>query len=306
MNEPVAIHLDTKLFLLALGLIALFYLGVWFLAFKKTVPSKTRGHEKWFVPALGLNIPEKSFFHHWDVRIKIASLFSYCILISLISKPEIALLALVFSLCSVLLAKIVFSRLRRRIAALAGFLGMFVLILPFTAIQRLDDQLIIFTPLALVFNMRGLHLALAIVFKAAAIALMMEPLFNTTPLPATVQGLQRLGVPPIICQMVLMTHRYIFVFLHEAKRMNTGMRLRGFRKRTDLETMRVLGNFVGMLSVRSIDRTERVYQAMLARGYNGTFPGSYEFHAKGMDWLLGFAWPLAGLLLLLLDSGGFK
>jgi cobalt/nickel transport system permease protein len=104
--------------------------------------------------------------------------------------------------------------------------------------------------------------------------------------------------------MALMAHRYIFVFLHEAKRMSTGMRVRGFQKRTDMETMRVLGNFVGMLLVRSIDRTERVYQAMLARGYNGTFPSCYTFQAQCTDWLLGLVWLGIALLLLFLDADG--
>ncbi len=302
MNDAAAIHLDFKLFILAIALLSLFYLGIWFLAFNRSGSAKGREKEKWFVPVVGLDSSKKSFFHHWDVRLKIASLFSYCLLISMISEAIMALFALLISLGAVLLAKTPFSRLLRRMTAMTGFLSMFILILPFSAVQKPGDQLIFIDPFTLAFNLRGLQLALTIVFKAAAIAMMMEPLFNTAPLPATVQGMQRLGVPAVICQMALMAHRYIFVFLHEAKRMNTGMRLRGFRKRTDMETLRVLGNFVGMLLIRSVDRTERVYQAMLARGYDGTFPTHDTFQATGRDWLLGFFWPGIALLLLLLDS----
>jgi cobalt/nickel transport system permease protein len=304
VHYPQAIHLDYQLLVLAVSILLLFYLGVWLFAAKQSASSNVEEQEKWFVPAIGLNTPNTSFFHQWDVRIKIASLFSYCLFISMISKPGIALLALLASLSAAYLAKIPLSRLLRRLAALTVFLSMFAVLLPFTAAHKAADQLIYFDPLPVAFNLRGLQIALTLVCKAVAIAIMMEPLFNTAPLPKTVQGLQQLGVPKVVCQMALMAHRYIFVFLHEAKRMSTGMRVRGFQKRTDMETMRVLGNFVGMLLVRSIDRTERVYQAMLARGYNGTFPSCYTFQAQCTDWLLGLVWLGIALLLLFLDADG--
>lgn len=259
----------------------------------------------WFIPTVGLLSPITSCFHRWDVRIKIVSLFSYSLLISLISQPKIALMALPFSFGAVFLAKISLQRTLRRLAAMSGFLGMLLLIIPFTSVQRPGDQLIFFTSLPFALNMRGLELAGTILLKAIAIAMIMDPLFNTAPLAKTVQGLRHLGVPAIICQLVLMAHRYIFVFLHEAKRMHMGMRTRGFRKRTDFETIKVLGHFIGMLIIRSIDRTERVYQAMLARGYTGTFPVATRFQAKISDWLFGMFWPAIALILVLVDSGTF-
>ena len=122
------------------------------------------------------------------------------------------------------------------------------------------------------FNLRGLGLAAAIAAKAVAIALLMEPLLATAPLPVTLHGLSRLGAPEMVGQMVLLSHRYLHVFRHEARRMTAGMRVRGFEKRTDVETLRAVANFLGMLFVRSFERTERVFDAMRARGYRGRFP----------------------------------
>ena len=84
--------------------------------------------------------------------------------------------------------------------------------------------------------------------------------------------------------MLLLSHRYIFVFLHEMTRMYRGMRVRGFVPGTDIATMNAMGNFLGMLFVRSFERTQRVYDAMLCRGYDGCFPFLYLFyrHRKGL------------------------
>ena len=185
---------------------------------------------------------------------------------------------------------------------MAGFLAMFVIIMPLTVARQPTDTLVVFSGLeALAFNLRGLELALAICGKACAVALLMEPLLATAPLGVTLEAVSRLGVSPKVAQMILLAHRYIFVFLEETRRMAIGMKVRGFRKRTDLETLRVTGNFLGMLFVRSFERTHRVFDAMQARGYDGDFPAMTEFRAAPADWLKAALWLLFGLTLLLLD-----
>ena len=69
----------------------------------------------------------------------------------------------------------------------------------------------------------------------------------------------------------------------EMKTLNVAMRARGFVPRTNLRTMSILGGYVGTLLVRSFERTERVYKAMLSKGYNGTFPTMVEFSSDGRD-----------------------
>ena len=63
------------------------------------------------------------------------------------------------------------------------------------------------------------------------------------------------------------------------------MRARGFVKRTDQRTLRVIGDFVGTLLIRSFERTERIYKAMLSKGYQGEFHSLVSFESAGEDWL---------------------
>jgi cobalt/nickel transport system permease protein len=101
-------------------------------------------------------------------------------------------------------------------------------------------------------------------------------------------------------QMVLLSHRYIFVFLNEMTRMYRGMRVRGFVPGTDIATMSAMGN-LGMLFVRSFERTQRVYDAMLCRGYDGRFPTFTSFSTSGKDWAKALLWGMMGLFLLVFD-----
>jgi cobalt/nickel transport system permease protein len=49
------------------------------------------------------------------------------------------------------------------------------------------------------------------------------------------------------------------------------MKTRGFRPRLSSHTYRTIGYLVGMLLVRSLDRSERVMAAMKCRGFRGQF-----------------------------------
>ena len=56
-----------------------------------------------------------------------------------------------------------------------------------------------------------------------------------------------------------------------------------------------------MLFIRSFERTERVYEAMLSRGYQGVFPSTAPQKITARDWIKGAVWIMIGLLLLAFD-----
>ncbi len=279
--------------LLAIKLLKLTFSG------QAYVPQQERD---WSVPVLDAAADGNSLFHCWDVRFKLVALLGFAFFIVATSSPWSALIALMIAFAAVLVAQLPLVRAARRLMAMGGFLTMFLVILPVTVATRADDILLVFSGLDFFsVNLRGLQLALAIIGKACAVALLMEPLLATASLPRTIEGLTRLGVPEKVGQMILLAHRYIFVFLDEARRMAVGMQVRGFRRRTNIETLQVMGNFLGMLFVRSFERTQRVYEAMQSRGYQGRFPAPAYFVVRRSDWLHCGFWLLLGILLLVFD-----
>lgn len=306
MAAAQSIPLPLWTFFVALLLLA----GCWWLtlrAVKKIISGKQSVpvERDWSVPVIDADAEGDSLFHRWDVRFKIVALLGFAFLVVATRSPWSALIAILIALVAVLLAKVPLVRSLQRLLAISGFLSMFLLIMPLTAVTHPADTLLVFAGYDwLSFNLRGLQLALAIAGKACAVALLMEPLLATASLPRTIEGLTRLGVPEKIGQMILLAHRYIFVFLEESRRMMVGMQVRGFRRRSSIETLRVMGNFLGMLFVRSFERTQRVYDAMQARGYQGRFPAPFYFKVTVGDWLHASVWLLLGIALLLFDRLG--
>ncbi len=303
MSETQAMQLPLIYLLLAVFLCGtLWWLALWTLKTASHRHQEGQQERDWSVPLIDSAAGGDSLFHRWDVRFKLVALLGFAFLVVATRSPWSALLAMLLGLLAVRLARLPFARSLRRLLAMSGFLAMFLLIMPLTAVPHPGDFLLTFSGIDFLrFNLRGLSLALAIVGKACAVALLMEPLLATASLPRTVEGLTRLGVPEKVGQMILLAHRYIFVFLEEARRMATGMQVRGFQRRTSMQTLRVMGNYLGMLFVRSFERTHRVYDAMQARGYQGRFPAPAYFSVGKSDWLHTACWLLLGLLLLCFD-----
>ncbi len=80
-------------------------------------------------------------------------------------------------------------------------------------------------------------------------------------------GLERLGLPRAFAVQLLFLHRYLFVISDEARRMRYGLALRTADGRAP--SLRVYGSLLGHLLLRSMDRAQRIYGAMLARGFDG-------------------------------------
>ncbi|MEN6437352.1 MAG: cobalt ECF transporter T component CbiQ [Syntrophobacter sp.] len=301
--STVELPLEYLILLLAgLGVLWLLAVGLSARASRRAARDSEEKEKDWGIPAIDAQAGSASTFHDWDPRIKLVSLMFFIFCVASINRLPLAGLSLLAALLAVCFARVPFRRPLLRLRAMSVFLGMMLVVMPLTVPARSGDTLFVFDGLSfLQFNARGLLLASVIALKASAIAMLVEPLLGTAPFPTTVQALASLRVPPMVCQMILLAHRYIYVFQNEAARMKTGMGARGFRASTTLETVRTVGNFLGMLLVRSFERTQRVYDAMLSRGYSGNLPVRMEFVARKKDWGKGLLWTLGSLAILIAD-----
>lgn len=254
------------------------------------------------LPGLGDLAAESSRLHRWEPRFKLASLLGFALFTVSLNSLWLVLTALVLTGAIVALAGVPWRRPLRRLQAINGFLIMLLIMLPLTAATRPGDTLVMFNQLpGPTLNLRGLLLALTIVGKAWTVALLVESMLATAPLADTMAGLNRLGLPRKVGTLLLVSHRYLFVFYDEATRMRTGMQARGFRRRATWSGLRDLGNFLGILLVRSYERTQQVQQAMLARGYSGRLPQPPTRKAVPADWLAAGLVLSLGAALLLAD-----
>ena len=84
-------------------------------------------------------------------------------------------------------------------------------------------------------------------------------------------GLEKLRVPAPLVSIATFMLRYLNVINDELGRMKIARESRGFEER-GLRSWRIIAQTVGALFIRSYERGERVYLAMLSRGYIGAMP----------------------------------
>ncbi len=124
-----------------------------------------------------------------------------------------------------------------------------------------------------------------------------------TNIPDLLHALRHLRVPPLLVGVIGFMLRYLDILTDEALRL---MRARDARSAGSggslLWRAQVTGRMVGQLFVRSYERSERVYQAMLARGFDGRFLTINPHRMQERDW-----WALAGTVtaLALVQAAGY-
>ena len=85
----------------------------------------------------------------------------------------------------------------------------------------------------------------------------------------TLKLLSNLKVPSVVVQLFALTYRYFFVSIHETQSVLIAKEARTYiHKRTiNLQALKDLGSILAALFIRSYERSERVYLAMKARGF---------------------------------------
>lgn len=117
----------------------------------------------------------------------------------------------------------------------------------------------------------GLAAAATIGTKATLGCLAVVLLTATTPTTTILKGLERLRVPRIITAIAGFMLRYVEVLADDARRMRIARLSRAHDPRWLWEA-RATAATAGTLFVRSYERGERVHQAMVSRGFDGTMP----------------------------------
>lgn len=197
------------------------------------------------------------------VRIITALVFSLCV-VSL-NAPISALLAVMAAAALAWLGGIGWRRLRY----LLPFELLMLLLLVTLPFSVPTEPRLALGPLSV--STEGLAMASLIWLKANAVVLALFGLVAAMGARSAVQALAALGLPPKLCQLLLLTLRQIVLVGEEYRRLRLAMRVRAFVARADRHSWRVLGWLIGMLLVRSLDRAERVANAMRCRGFDGQF-----------------------------------
>jgi cobalt/nickel transport system permease protein len=98
-------------------------------------------------------------------------------------------------------------------------------------------------------------------------------LMSTTPFAGLLEAMRKLGMPGMLLMQLAFVYRYLFVLMDEAMRVRRARDFRGAARAPASRRLAAVGGIVGNLFVRTLDRSDRIHTAMVARGYAGRWHG---------------------------------
>lgn len=214
----------------------------------------------------------ESPIHRLDARAKIIVFFTF-ILIGVSSPPTSFLLLglLALGLISIaVLARLPLGHLLRKIVVVLPFLFVVALSIPFMKKDALGGGYNLGLG-GLSISRGGLWVLWNVIIKSCLGVFSVILLSSTTSFPQLIRGMEKLGSPRIFTILTSFMYRYSFILIDEMHRMKRARDSRCFGGKWFWQT-KVIGQMIGTLFLRSFHRGERVYLAMLSRGYRGTMP----------------------------------
>jgi len=119
-------------------------------------------------------------------------------------------------------------------------------------------------------------------------------LIATSSFAGLCESLRRLRFPEAYVVQLYFLYRYLFVLLEEVYRMVRAREARSFGKRG--YGIKPFMNLLSVLLMRTLQRADRIYGAMMARGYSGKMGLAGTFRVRASD--IMFALIFTGLFVL--------
>jgi cobalt/nickel transport system permease protein len=236
--------------------------------------------------------------HKWDTRWKIVGLLGLIVGFAVVQDWRLLPIIILVTIIIYAISGLPWHVLRHRLTVPGFIVAAIIIFLPF-----ISGTTVVATLGPINIYQEGIELSLLIAVRLFCIVTLAFMMFGTDTFVRTVLALRALRFPDIMADMVLLTYRYLYEISAFFAQMQLAARLRGFQERAfSRQNIGVLAALVGHLFIRSYEKSERVYKAMVLRGYGSSTVRQDIFQAVPMDYLKTTAALLLALTLILMTQ----
>jgi cobalt/nickel transport system permease protein len=140
-----------------------------------------------------------------------------------------------------------------------------------------------------------------VLFKALTSIIVMTVLLKTQPIDRYFNGLAHMKLPPVIVTVLFLAHRYVYLFSDQLANTQRALAARLFQPGIKKRSLAVYGEAAGGLLLKAVDRSDSVYRAMAARGFDGILRTGPPLSIRKRDYLKCGTVLLVTTVLILLD-----
>lgn len=235
-----------------------------------------------------------------DPRIKFFSFLLFILTAIIINSVILLSAILVMVIILTILSKISLKLFFLRTFLVPLFSMIIVLPLPFITP---GSQLIVvgYSKYFISITWDGLYKAVQFTLRIWTCVTLLSLLVLTTRFYKFAFSMGKIKVPKMFISMIIVTYRFIFFFIDEAYHMILAKEARTVNKESRLLIMKSIAQIVSTLFIRAYEKGERVYLAMIARGYNGEIKTIDETVMNNKDWIFLMISLLIAFIILLIN-----
>jgi len=232
--------------------------------------------------------------HRLDGRIKTVLFLGSIVVATMLTHWYLVAGFWMVSIASFSILHLSWSNLFRRLVIPFGIAWLVLLNLIFTNGSHAVFVISIGT-ISLTAYREGLQLGILILLRIMTAVTLATLLSFSTPMIEIMETLRICKVPGIMVDMAAMMYRYVFIIEETAHNMRCAQLSRMGDSISWLQQARDTGKIAGYVLTKSLDRSIKIYNAMLSRGYNENSTGAEFFidPIPASDWRTGIL--IAGL-----------
>ena len=204
--------------------------------------------------------------HRLDARVKIVVTAAYIVMVTVAPGGWASLPAALLPVTLIAVSRVPPVYLLKRAALVLPFVAAVAMFMPF-----LPGEHVVWETTVLGFTVdvtrEGVSMCVGVCIKAFLCVLTLLALTATTRFALILKALHSMKIPAVLVLVLSFLYRYLFVLFDQAMRMRRGRDARSPRR--PRAGFHVAAGMIGSMFLRTYTRAERVYQAMLARGYSG-------------------------------------
>jgi cobalt/nickel transport system permease protein len=219
-----------------------------------------------------------SVIHKIDPRIKLLLLFGFLICIAIASNLKLLGFYWIILIGLMVMSQVPFHFYLKKLILITPLVLIFSF---FIYMSYILEHQIAFTMETITSYYPVWDTLASMIMKIYSSILVITLLVSCTRFNDLLWSLRQFKLPLIVTILSKLVYTYIFIFIDELHRS-----MRAYKSRTPVRRVprvKVYGHIAAGILLRSMDRSDYIYKAMLSRGFNGEFPEGNSNRLKWTD-----------------------
>lgn len=215
------------------------------------------------------NGKKTSWVHRWEPRSKLVT--AIIMTFALVSLQTPKLLIYSFMAMALVLLSMGFSLktlIKRNMLVIPFLLFMAIPLLLGGGLPPSDERI---------------SLVLLLTFKSLTALYIMFMTFSSQSIVELLNGLAYMKLPKFFISIVFLSWRYVFLLGGKLNSMYKALISRLFKPSARKDSLKIYGQVMGGMLIKSLDTSDKVYRAMASRGFDGSIPTSKPREIQAMD-----------------------